>query len=253
MNFVTKLNAAQQRHRSRLCLGLDIVVAKTPLPLLYADEPMLPFARAIIEATQDAVCAYKIDLAYYFAEGAAGMVALERIVRLIPDDIPLIFDLGLATLGASAAAYARGAFQQFRADAVIVWPQGHEAVIGDILSEPNRAVIVDVPAEEPMYALRWMQKWRAESPEGSLGMVAYPEQTTGLRVLRGRLPDIPFLVRQWQPDYKDKLRDLGPARNGAGFVVCASDEVLYATRTMEFAEGARTAAQVLRERLNLGW
>ena len=252
MNFASKLHAAQLRHHSRLCIGLDIVVAKTPLPLLYADEPMLPFARAIIEATQDAVCAYKVDLAYFFAEGAAGMVALERIVRLIPDDIPLIFDLGLATMGASAAAYARGAFQQFRADAVIVWPQGHEAVMDEILREPNRAVIVDVPAEEPMYALRWMQKWLAESPEGSLGLVAYPEQMTGLRVLRSRLPEVPFLVRHWQLDYTDKLRGLGQSSQDAGFVVCASDEVLYASRTMEFAEGARTAAQVLRDGLNLG-
>ena len=254
MNFVQKLLAAQQRYRSRLCLSLDVVVAKTPLPLLYADEPMLPFARAMIEATSDLVCAYKIDPAYYFAEGAAGVVALERIVRLIPNDVPIIFDLGLATQGAAAAAYARGAFQQFRADAVVVWPQGHESAVEEILSEPGRAVIVDVPAEEPMYTLRWMQQWQEKVAPGSLGLVVNPHQTAAVRVLRGRLPEVPFLIRAWMlGEQMEDLSKLGEANganhDNAGYVVCVSDAVLYASRTMSFAEDAREAAE--RWRANL--
>ena len=81
MTFLEKLTRAQKMNRSYLCVGLDIVVANTPLPLQEHDEPMLPFARAIIDATQDLVCAYKPNLGFYLAEGAAGMVALERIVR----------------------------------------------------------------------------------------------------------------------------------------------------------------------------
>ncbi|NJM40952.1 MAG: hypothetical protein HC853_09340 [Anaerolineae bacterium] len=65
MNFVQKLKAAQQRNQSALCIALDVVVANSPLPILYSDEPMLPFARAMIDATKDLVCAYKVNLAYF--------------------------------------------------------------------------------------------------------------------------------------------------------------------------------------------
>ncbi|HEY3342573.1 MAG TPA: orotidine 5'-phosphate decarboxylase, partial [Anaerolineae bacterium] len=92
MTFLEKLSRAQQKNRSYLCVGLDIVLANTPLSLQEQDEPMLPFARAIIEATQDLVCAYKPNLGFFLAEGAAGVVALERIVRAIPPDIPIILD-----------------------------------------------------------------------------------------------------------------------------------------------------------------
>ncbi|MCL5998803.1 MAG: orotidine 5'-phosphate decarboxylase, partial [Chloroflexi bacterium] len=102
MTFLEKLARAQQKNRSFLCVGLDIVVANTPLPLQYYDEPMLPFARAIIEATQDLVCAYKPNLGFYLAEGAAGLVALERIVRLVPPDIPIILDGKFGDIGNTA-------------------------------------------------------------------------------------------------------------------------------------------------------
>jgi orotidine-5'-phosphate decarboxylase len=83
---------------------------------------MLPFARAIIEATQDLVCAYKPNLGFYLAEGAAGIVALERIVRLIPPHIPIILDGKFGDIGNTAEAYARGVFEQFCADAVTLSP-----------------------------------------------------------------------------------------------------------------------------------
>ena len=78
--FIEKLSAAQQKNRSYLCIGLDIVVANNPAPISYYDEPMLPFARAIIEATSDLVCAYKPNLGFYLAEGAAG----SSMTRTVP-------------------------------------------------------------------------------------------------------------------------------------------------------------------------
>ena len=102
-----------------LCLSLDITPADTPLPLLVHDEPMLPFAREIIEATADVVTAYKINPSYYLAEGAAGVVALERIVRLLPTGSLTIWDAhATISSGLDAALMARIAFNQFGAGAV---------------------------------------------------------------------------------------------------------------------------------------
>ena len=115
--FSDRLTACQRERKTSLCLSLDIVIADTPLPLLPADEPMLPFARAIIEATADLVCAYQIRPVYFLAEGGSGMIALERITRLIPESTPLIIDLRLDDARETALA-ARAAFYQCKGGAV---------------------------------------------------------------------------------------------------------------------------------------
>jgi orotidine-5'-phosphate decarboxylase len=249
MTYVEKLRAAQQRNRSLLCIGLDIEVAKTPLPLLTDDEPMLPFARAIIEATQDLVCAYKVDLAYFLAEGAAGIVALERIVRVVPSDIPLIFDLGCAALGASAHAFAHAAFTQFKADAVVLWPQGRESVVDAFLQHkaPNhsaRAVIVETPMEEPLYTLHWMTQWQRAYVPGTVSLAAHPARMSGMRALRSKLPNMPFFFRD-VPEAIAEAVSIGKTKSGIGPIICAGQDIIYASRTVRFADEMRAAAQAM--------
>jgi hypothetical protein len=118
MDYLTKLAACSRQNRSALGLRLDILALKMPLPFARTDDPMLPFAQALIDATHDLVAAYVIDPAYYFSEGAPGMIALERITRYVPDDIPIVLDTRFGLLGDSAVHAARGAFEAFRADAV---------------------------------------------------------------------------------------------------------------------------------------
>jgi len=127
MDYLTKLAACSRQNRSQLGLRLDILALKMPLPFARTDDPMLPFAQAIIDATRDLVAAYVIDPAYYFSEGAPGMIALERITRYVPDDIPIVLDTRFGPLGDSAVHAARGAFEAFRADAVTfsVPPDAH--------------------------------------------------------------------------------------------------------------------------------
>ena len=59
MRYLEKLRRAQESNRSWLCLGLDPQPELLPVDALKWDEPLLPFNRAIIDATADLVCAYK--------------------------------------------------------------------------------------------------------------------------------------------------------------------------------------------------
>src|SRR5512140_686986 len=102
MNFAQKLQTLQQRNHSRLGLRLDILAHAVPLPFAPIDDPMLPFAQAVIDATRDLVAAYVLDPAYYWNEGAPGMIALERITRYVLDDIPMVLDTRYGPLGGSA-------------------------------------------------------------------------------------------------------------------------------------------------------
>lgn len=118
MFFPEKLAQAQRQSGSRLVLRLDLAVGRMPLPLARVDDPLLPFARSIIDATRDVVCGYVLDPAYFLADGAAGVIALERIAAGIPADRLMVFDARFGHLGPSAPAYARAAREAFGADAV---------------------------------------------------------------------------------------------------------------------------------------
>jgi orotidine-5'-phosphate decarboxylase len=262
MTFIDKLRAAQQRNRSYLCIGLDIVVANNPAPMFVHDEPMLPFAREIIDATTDLVCAYKPNLGFYFAEGAAGIVALERIVRYIPDDIPIILDAKFGDIGNTAEAYARGAFEQFRADAVTLAPYMGSDSVKPFLKYPGKGVFVlgrtsnpnagefqelmtDDGSRQLLYerVARRAVQWHAEGP-GACGLVVGATAPEEMAYIREIAPDLPFLV----PGVGAQGGDLGSAirfgttSDGLGPVVNASRSVLYASRKIDFAAAARAAA-----------
>ncbi len=269
--FIEKLRAAQQKNRSYLCIGLDIVIANNPSPITYFDEPMLPFARAIIEATSDLVCAYKPNLGFYLAEGAAGIVALERIVRLVPSHIPIILDGKFGDIGNTAEAYARGAFEQFKADAVTLAPymgsdsvkpflkyadkgafvlartsnanagEFQELAIGNEQSSDSQSPI----ANRQLFSRVALaaNEWHADGP-GACGLVVGATAPAEMQRIRELSPDLPFLI----PGVGAQGGDLasavkfGTTRDGLGPVINASRSILYASRQEDFAEAARTEA-----------
>lgn len=260
MTFIEKLRAAQERNRSYLCVGLDIVTANSPLPIQNFDEPMLPFAREIIEATKDLVCAYKPNLGFFLAEGAAGIVALERIVRCIPSDIPIILDGKFGDIGNTAEAYARGAFEQFKADAVTLAPYMGSDSVKPFLKYADRGAFVlartsnvnagefqnlAVAGDENLYerVARSAQRWNEEGP-GSCGLVVGATAPQELERIRDLAPELPFLI----PGVGAQGGDLaaavrfGRTRGGLGPIINASRSVLYASRKVDFAEAARAAA-----------
>src|SRR5512135_1383593 len=142
MIFSQKLQAIQLQNRSAVGLPLNVRMDKLPLPMARLDDPMFPFARSIIDATQDLVCAYLIDPAYYLSEAAAGMIALERVTRYIPDYIPIIFDAKFGELGISADRYAVAAFEAFHADAVTFGSVPSQATIVAFLKLEGKTIFL---------------------------------------------------------------------------------------------------------------
>jgi orotidine-5'-phosphate decarboxylase len=269
--FLDKLRAAQQRNRSYLCVGLDIVIANNALVQSTYDEPMLPFAREIIAATRDLVCAYKPNLAFFMAEGAAGMIALERIVRLIPDDIPIILDAKLGDIGNTAEAYARGVFEQYKADAVTIAPYMGIDSVKPFLSYLDRGAFVlartsnanagefqnlsvagDDGRSQPLYerVAQHARRWHAEGP-GACGLVVGATAPEEMVALRKQAPELPFLI----PGVGAQGGDLafavkhGRTADGLGPVISASRSILYASKGVDYAEAARAAALSMVEQM----
>ena len=117
MNFIEKLLNAAQKNKSLLCVGLD------PDPELMPSQiKVFEFNKAIIEATSNLVCAYKLNLAFYEALEFEGLDAIKRTIKYIPDNIPVIGDAKRGDIGNTAKAYAKTIFTNFNFDAATVNP-----------------------------------------------------------------------------------------------------------------------------------
>ncbi|MFP4321581.1 MAG: hypothetical protein ACLFTK_03935 [Anaerolineales bacterium] len=137
IQFVEKWHAAQSENNSRLALGIAPHLADLPAPIARHDDPFLPFARAIIEATADMVALYVFDLASFLALGAAGARALERSIPLVPAPIPTVLDGPFWTAGYARAAYA----DAFAVDAVTLATNDTRAVNAYVKSSANAAFV----------------------------------------------------------------------------------------------------------------
>lgn len=265
MNYLEKLNAAQEKNNSWLCVGLDPDPVRLRVDFLKWDDPVLPFNKAIIEATADLVCAYKPNLGFYLQWGAAGMIALERTIAYVPDHIPVILDCKTGDIGHTQAAWAAGLFDEWGVDAVTVNPYvGAEAVLPMIGKRPHRAVYIlartsnpsavdfqgDLRQAEGLSAevLCRSQSWETAGHKGYVVGSTYPEE---LSVARRLAPNANFLI----PGIGAQGGSLQTAvRHGpdpvAGPVISASRSIIYAFSRSDFAAAARAAALRLRAQIN---
>ena len=93
-------------------------------------------------------------------------------------------------------------------------------------------------------------RWHSEGP-GACGLVVGATAPAELERIRAISPDLPFLI----PGVGAQGGDLeaavkwGTTRNGVGPVINASRAVIYASRTVDFAEDARKAALNIVEQM----
>jgi orotidine-5'-phosphate decarboxylase len=123
MTFLHMLGAAERHNRSLLCVGLDPDPARFPADMKGDASKIYDFCAAIVEATADAVIAFKPQIAYFAAHRAEDQ--LERLmahIRRVAPDVPVILDAKRGDVGATAEQYAREAFQRYQADALTLSP-----------------------------------------------------------------------------------------------------------------------------------
>ena len=274
--FGDRLIDAARANDSLLCVGLDPVRARFPTPL--NDEPdvtraIVSFNAGVITATSDLVCAYKPNLGFYLAYGAAGVAALEETRHLIPVHVPIILDAKIGDIGSTAEAYATGYFDTWGFDAVTVNPYLGEDSLEPFLTRRERGVIVvcktsnpgsaDLQSltldanngRQPLYltvadrVAAWAERWPA-----TLGLVVGATYPAELAQVRRRCPDAPILlpgIGAQAGDLEASLR-AGLDSRGLGLIVSSSRSVIYAGNDDEadWTTAVRVAAQQLRGAIN---
>ena len=109
--------------KSMLCVGLDTDILKIPDFLIKNfDDPILEFNKRIINATKDNCIGYKINIAFYEAQGAKGWESLEKSLDYIPDDLFVIADAKRGDIGNTSKLYAKTFFETYNFDAITVSP-----------------------------------------------------------------------------------------------------------------------------------
>ena len=265
MTYIDKLREIQEKNDSWLSVGLDPDPDRLPSPMLKEDEPILPFNRAIIEATADLVCAYKPNMGFYLQWGAAGMIALERTIAFIPDSVPIIIDCKCGDIGHTQGAWAKGALDYWGVDAVTVNPYvGSEAIMPMISQRRDKAVYILARTSNPSavdfqgdltkgtglsaQVIGRSQKWPVAGHIGYVVGATYPEE---LRTARKMAPGANFLIPGIgaQGGNMEAAVRHGPD-SAAGPVINASRSVIYASAREDFAAAARDTAEALRTQIN---
>src|ERR1700759_885668 len=127
---------------SYLCVGLDSDLTKIPKHLRSAKDPVFEFNRQIIDATKDHCVAYKINTAFYEAEGVRGWATMERTVDYIPSTHFKIADAKRGDIGNTSSQYARAFFETLAFDAVTVAPYMGEDSVRPFLEYKDKWTIL---------------------------------------------------------------------------------------------------------------
>ena len=260
-SFRERLHVAAQRNNSWLCVGLD------PDPDLLPDGVALEaFLRGIVAATQDLVCCYKPNLAFYEALGLSGQTALRNLLASLPREVPVLVDAKRGDTPQTMRAYARAVFDELGADAVTVSPYMGGDSLEPFLNYADRGVFVLcktsnpgageiqdllVDGSEPLY-LHVARRALAWDRHGTVGMVVgatYPADVARVRALT---PVAPILLPGVGAQAGDLERSVQAAvdQDDGGVIVNVSRSLLYASHGPDWQSAARAEAERLRSAIN---
>lgn len=191
--------------KSCLCVGLDTDISKLPDAFLKYEDPIFEFNKLVIEATADLCVAYKPNLAFYEARGAAGWRSLEKTLEIIPANILTIADAKRGDIGNTAAQYAAAFFEHLGVDAITLSPYMGMDTLSPFLTYADKWVIVLgltsnagsldfqlFPQQAPLFE-QVLKKGQQISPDQLMFVIGatHPEKIAEIRAL---CPEHFFLV-----------------------------------------------------------
>jgi orotidine-5'-phosphate decarboxylase len=231
---------------------------KLPSHLKYEKNPFIIFNQEIIEATQDLAIAYKANMAFYECEGQNGLEALNDLGTRIPQNVLLLLDGKRGDVPHTAKMYASGYFKQFGANAVTVNPYMGKDSITPFIKDPEKgAFILSLTSNEgsmdfqhlqigldPLYLYvgKKVQSWNNSK---NCGLVVSAKDIEGMKILRGALPDLPFLVPGVGTQggvFADVVK-FGRDKNGTGLLINIGRDIIYAGDGKDFAQKVRERAK----------
>lgn len=252
-----------KRKKSVLCVGLDTDLKKVPAHLFAEEDPVFAFNKAIIDATKDYTVAYKINTAFYEAQGSKGWESMQKTLEYIPKDIFSIADAKRGDIGNTAEQYAHTFFKTYPFDSVTVAPymgkdsvqpfmqfDGHWAIVLGLTSNAGSADFQLQPSgDELMYerVLKTVASWG--TPENLMFVIGATRKEQ-LQHVRQMLPDHFFLIPGVGAQGGDVPTVCENALNkDGGILINVSRAVIFASSGEDFALKAGEAAKDYQQQM----
>jgi len=265
MNFTERLRHVIKEQNSLLCIGLDPDMSRLPKIFSSKKDPLYSFCQEIIEATEHFAAAYKLNFAFFEAEGLDGWRSLEKLAAEMPDNVISIADAKRADIGNSSQKYAEAILQNLDFDCVTVNPyMGRDSVAPFlqwsekgvfalcVTSNPGSKDFQRLPLEngEPLYE-KIIDNFHEWNENKNLGLVVGATHTEELASVRKFAQELPFLI----PGVGAQGGSLqGAVQNSVdavgGFsLINASRSIIYKSSGSDFAQAAGEEARALHQQM----
>ncbi|MFN0082037.1 MAG: orotidine-5'-phosphate decarboxylase [Ferruginibacter sp.] len=253
---------------SYLCVGLDTDLSKIPSHLQQNKNAIVEFNKAIIDATKDYCVSYKINTAFYEANGSKGWEDMEETVNYIPSTHFKIADAKRGDIGNTSSQYAKAFFETLNFDAITVAPyMGEDSIRPFLEYENNWTIVLGLTSNKGAQDFE-MQKLLTAAGEGNkenshiylyekvidtvskwgnpgnLMFVTGATQVSELENIRKIIPDNFLLVPGvgFQGGSLAEVSTFGLIKD-TGLLVNASRAIIYAGNGENFAAEATIIAQ----------
>ncbi|MCC5945529.1 MAG: orotidine-5'-phosphate decarboxylase [Bernardetiaceae bacterium] len=260
---MTKKELIAQIHEksSYLCVGLDTDINKIPSFLRSHADPIFSFNKAIIDATLPYAVSYKINTAFYEAQGASGWESMQKTIAYLPEQVLCIADAKRGDIGNTVAQYAHSFFEELAVDAITVAPYMGRDSVEPFLAYRNRWTILLALTSNPssqdfemlelangnrLYeeVIEQSKNWGSDE---QLMYVVGATQSDYLSAIRKRIPHYFMLV----PGVGAQGGDLDTVSRllmtqEVGLLINSSRSIIYASQAEDFATKAALAAKDLQ-------
>jgi orotidine-5'-phosphate decarboxylase len=249
--------------KSVLCVGLDTDLTKIPRHLLKEENPALAFNKAIIDATKEVAVCYKINTAFYEAQGIRGWETIEKTLAYIPENCFTIADAKRGDIGNTSEQYAKTFFETFPFDSVTVAPyMGEDSVKPFLQFEGKWAIVLGLTSNKGSHDFQLQQMGEQQlyervftkvmewGSEENLMFVVGATQSSQLKNVRKICPNHFFLIPGVGAQGGDVATVCSHALNeNAGILINVSRSVIYAGNDEHFAEKAHDEGQKLQQQM----
>lgn len=259
----SQLIAQIHAKKSYLCVGLDTDLSKIPTHLLLHEDPVFAFNKAIIDATSDLCVSYKLNTAFYEANGLKGWQSMEKTLNYIPKDIFTIADAKRGDIGNTSTQYAKAFFDALHFDSITVAPyMGKDSVKPFLDFAGKWTIVLGLTSNEGAYDFQYLQSSEQElfkhviqkvaswGTEDNLMFVVGATKTAQLKEVRELIPQHFLLVPGVgaQGGSLEEVSRIGMNQD-CGLLVNASRQIIYAGKGDDFPDRARAEALKLQQEM----